>query len=234
MTTDAPVMREAMDRELVQALVGLGVVTTLLALAVAVTEPSRIRLLAFALLLASSLLAPAALCSRLQQRALRRTTGADEGAQWLRDLHWFGQYLAGTAGPLLLTGLLLGMVGLASGLMLFAGAGVVAGIGAAGIALPACLLVVGAAALKLPARALGFTMDTRDAIALVSGREFSLLPLAALLLAGFLLTTGGLALALYGHLLAPLPLLAGLALMPVGALACVRRYAALVELEPAA
>jgi len=142
------------------------------------------------LVFAVAVLATAALAIRRQRVAL----GFATGSWWmpLRTLRWSGALVATVAGPLLFAKMLVMVLALGSEVLLPAeGAGMMAGIGVAWLVLPMALLVIGTAALKLPAAADDRTLDTRDVIRLADGNEWSLMPLGVGLARGLLLLLGG-------------------------------------------
>lgn len=146
-------------------------------------------------------------------RRQRRVMGIDDSASVapIRTLRWSGVLFAGVLGPLLFAKLLIMVLALGSEVALPAdGAGMFAGIGFAWLVLPMALLVIGTAALKLPAAAIDRDLDTQEVIRLADGREWSLLPLGmGLALAMLLLVAGSAGIAL-GRFEAVLPLLAGM------------------------
>ena len=142
------------------------------------------------LVFAAAVLATAALAIRRQRLAL----GLEATTWWmpLRTLRWSGALIAGVAGPLLFAKMLIMLLALGSEVILPAeGAGMMAGIGVAWLLLPMALLVIGTAALKLPAAANDQALDTRDVIRLADGNEWSLMPLGLGLALGVLLLLGG-------------------------------------------
>ncbi len=148
-----------------------------------------ISILLAVLILATAILATAALAVRRQRQAL----GLDAAPWWMprRTLRWSGAMVAGVLGPLLFAKMLVMALALGSELILPAeGAGMMAGIGVAWLLLPMALLVIGTAALKLPAAADDKTLDTREVIRLADGNEWSLMPLGVGLALGVLLLLG--------------------------------------------
>jgi len=124
----------------------------------------------------------------------RRALGLQTATWWmpLRTLRWSGALVASVVGPLLFAKMLVMVLALASEVLLPAeGAGMMAGIGLAWLLLPMALLVMGTAALKLPAAADDRLLDTRDVIRLADGNEWSLMPLGVGLGLGVLLLIGG-------------------------------------------
>lgn len=136
-----------------------------------------------------AVLATAVLAIRQQ----RQTLGLDTATWWmpLRTLRWSGALVVGVVGPLLFAKMLVMVLALGSEVLLPAdGAGMMAGIGIAWLLLPMALLVIGTAALKLPAAADDRALDTRDVIRLADGNEWSLMPLGVGLALGVLLLLG--------------------------------------------
>ncbi|MCC5888844.1 MAG: hypothetical protein JJT88_20585 [Gammaproteobacteria bacterium] len=164
------------------------------------------------LLFAAAILVTSVLAIRRQRRAL----GHEAPGWWmpLRSLRWSGALVASVVGPLLFAKMLVMVLALGSEVLLPAeGAGMMAGIGVAWLVLPMALLVIGTAALKLPAAADDRTLDTRDVIRLADGNEWSLLPLGVGLALGVSLLIGA-ALGVAMGTLAYLPLLPlGMALL---------------------
>ncbi|TVS15822.1 MAG: hypothetical protein EA417_12165 [Gammaproteobacteria bacterium] len=159
----------------------------------------------------TSLILVAVPCIRRQRQLL----GMDgTGFAPIHTLRWSGALFAGVLGPLLCAKLLIMVLALGSDAALPAeGAGMFAGIGFAWLVLPMALLVIGTAALKLPAAAIGRDLDTQDVIRLADGREWSLLPMGmGLALAMLLLVAGAVGIAV-GRLEAVLPLAAGMFLL---------------------
>lgn len=128
------------------------------------------------LLFAAAVLVTSVLAIRRQRRVLGLAAAPGWGA--VRTLRWGGTLVASVVGPLLFAKLLVMVLALGSEVLLpAAGAGMMAGIGVAWLVLPMALLVIGTAALKLPAASDDRYLDTRDVIRLADGNEWSLLPL---------------------------------------------------------
>lgn len=152
-----------------------------------------------------AMLTTATLAIRRQRMAL----GCAGPGWWMpwRTLRWSGALLASVVGPLLFAKMLVMILALGSEILLpAAGAGMMAGIGVAWLVLPMALLVIGTAALKLPAAAVDRALYTRDAIRLADGNEWSLMPLGVGLALGVLMLIAG-ALGVAMGMLASLPLL---------------------------
>ncbi|MEE4360250.1 MAG: hypothetical protein V2I63_01865 [Pseudomonadales bacterium] len=143
-------------------------------------------------------------------------------------LAWAGTLLATVAGPLITAKLVVAVIALVSLALVPAdGAGAFAGVGIAWLVLPMALLVTGTAALKLPAVAVGLPLDTREAIRLADGREWSLLPLGLVLTTAVFLVVLGVGAAGFGSPLGLVAVALGIALfLPVSA-AVARRYRSL-------
>lgn len=143
-------------------------------------------------------------------------------------LAWTGAFVGAVAGPLITAKLTVAGVALASGTVLpVEGAGALAGVGVAGMVLPMALLVAGTAAMKLPASAVGAPIDAREAIRLVEGREWSLLPLGFVLALTVLAIGVGTVAGVFGMLPGLGLLAAGLAAFPAVVAATARRWRAL-------
>lgn len=177
------------------------------------------------LVFAAALWATATLAIPRQRQAL----GLETTAWWmpLRTLRWSGALVASVVGPLLFAKMLVMVLALGSEILLPAeGAGMMAGIGLAWLLLPMALLVIGTAALKLPAAADDRPLDTRDVIRLADGNEWSLMPLGVGLALGVVMMIGG-ALGLASASLAALLLPLGMALLVWVSGRLARRYRSL-------
>lgn len=142
------------------------------------------------LVFAAAVLVTAVLAIRQQ----RLTLGLDTAGWWMpwRTLRWSGALIASVAGPLLFAKMSIMALALGSEFLLPAeGAGMMAGVSVAWLLLPMALLVIGTAALKLPAAADDRPLDTRDAIRLADGNEWSLMPLGLGLALGMSLLVAG-------------------------------------------
>lgn len=203
---------------------GLIAAVLILAGVTAWLEPGLLRTLLLAALAGGALFATAALCVTAQRGEL----GASTAFAPVRTLRWSGTLLAGIAGPLIVAKLMVGGLALLSGATLpTEGAGMLAGIGAAWLVLPMAMLVIGTAALKLPACALDRPLDTSDAIRLANGHEWSLLPLGAGLTLGLLALVAGYAAVATGRFEGLALLVVGMCLLPWVALRLARRWRAL-------
>lgn len=180
-------------------------------------------------LLVGSLLLASVFCIRAQRSVLGCEPAATISPR--RSLRWSGALFAGVLGPLLLAKFLVTLLALGSEALLSSdGSGMLAGVGVAWLVLPMALLVIGTAALRLPAAALDQHLDTRDVIRLAEGREWSLVPLGAGLALAVLLLLAASAATALGRLEAVLLLPVGVACLVLLSRRVASRYRELARL----
>lgn len=182
----------------------------LLAFALTQVGGDGLRLLLATALAASVAAGGAALCMLVQQQRL----GMDAALHPLAVARWASALLAAVIGPLLTALLVLGVVwAVAMAISPQASAGSLAGVGVAWLVLPMALLITGTAALRTVAVAAGRPLDVRDAIALVEGQEWSLVPVGLALALAVLLTLAGVVGVALGFAAAAAAILLGLFLL---------------------
>lgn len=182
----------------------------LLAFALTQVGGDGLRLLLATALAASVAAGGAALCMLVQQQRL----GMDAALHPLAVARWASALLAAVIGPLLTALLVLGVVwAVAMAISPQASAGSLAGVGVAWLVLPMALLITGTAALRTVAVAAGCPLDVRDAIALVEGQEWSLVPVGLALALAVLLTLAGVVGVALGFAAAAAAILLGLSLL---------------------
>ena len=185
-------------------------VVGLLAFALTQVGGDGLRLLLATALAASVAAGGAALCMLVQQQRL----GMDAALHPLAVARWASALLAAVIGPLLTALLVLGVVwAVAMAISPKASAGSLAGVGVAWLVLPMALLITGTAALRTVAVAAGRPLDVRDAIALVEGQEWSLVPVGLALALAVLLTLAGVVGVALGFAAAAAAILLGLFLL---------------------
>lgn len=170
-----------------------------------------LRLLLVAALASAVAAGGGALCMLMQQQSL----GMDAALGPVAVARWAGALLAAVIGPLLTAFAVLAIVWvIAMAIAPQASAGNLAGVGAAWLVLlPMALLITGAAALRTIAVAAERRLDVREAIALVEGQEWTLVPVGLALATAVLMTLAGVVGVALGYAAAAAAILLGLLLL---------------------
>ena len=169
-----------------------------------------LRLLLVAALASAVTAGGGALCMLMQQQSL----GMDAALGPVAVARWAGALLAAVIGPLLTAFAVLAIVWvIAMAIAPQASAGNLAGFGAAWLVLPMALLITGTAALRTVAVAAERRLDVREAIVLVKGQEWTLVPVGLALATAVLMTLAGVVGVALGYAAAAAAILLGLLLL---------------------